>query len=277
MAVRVVTDSTADIPPEVTTELGVTVVPTNLHFGAETLRDGVDIQAEEFYQRLVTSSRLPTTSQPAPGTFLEVYSNLVENGDQVVSIHISGKLSRTVNSALLAREQLSGKGQVEVVDTLLASAPVGLVVMAACHAAQAGATLEQVVEVAHRTAEATQLFVMVDTLEYLQKGGRIGKAQALLGSLLRIKPILTTIDGEIHPLERARTRSKAIKRLYQIAQERAPLSNAAVCHSTTPDEAEVLREHLASLCQGSVFVSRFGPVVGTHLGPGALGMALQRQ
>ena len=277
MAVSIVTDSTADLPPELVSELGVTVVPLNVHFGEETLRDGVDIQPDEFYQRLTSSSIFPTTSQPAPGAFLEVYSRLTEQGGEVVSIHISSKLSRTLNSAEVAKAQLPVGATVELVDTLQASMGIGLVVMATARAALVGASLAQVVEVARRTAQEVQLFFLVDTLKYLEKGGRIGKAQALLGTLLSIKPILKVADGEVHPLERIRTRSKALERLYQLASECAPLVSAAVLHSTTPEEAARLKEHLKSLAGDEVVVGRIGPVVGTHAGPGTIGFAVQRR
>ena len=276
VAVKVVTDSTADLPQPLAQELGVTVVPLNVHFGTQVFHDGVDLGPDDFFERLASASQVPTTSQPSIGDFVETYQRLASDADGIASVHISSKLSGTINSALQACQASTFSCPVEIVDTLQVSMATGLPVVIAARVAQEGGSLQQVVDVARRSAQVTQLFVMVDTLEYLEKGGRIGKAQAFLGTLLRVKPILTCRDGEVHPLERARTHRKALERLYAIAQERQPFAMAAVCHSTTPDEAEELAERLRPLCDGDVIVSRFGPVLSTHVGPGALGIAIQK-
>ncbi|MSQ41071.1 MAG: DegV family protein, partial [Dehalococcoidia bacterium] len=190
MAVHIVTDSTADLPREVVQRLGITVVPLNLHFSTQVYRDGVDIQAEEFYRRLVTANPLPTTSQPAVGAFVECYQALADTGEPVVSIHVASKLSGTYNSAFQAREQVGTSMFIEVVDSQTASMGLGLIVLAAAEAAAAGASLEEVLHATREAVARTRVLFMVDTLEYLQRGGRIGKAQAFLGSVLNIKPIL---------------------------------------------------------------------------------------
>ena len=274
MTVRVITDSTADLSPEMAAELGIEVVPLNVHFGTDTFRDGIDLSADEFYQRLVSSPRTPTTSQPSVGAFLEVYQKALEGGaDGIISVHISAKLSGTWNSSVQAREQLADPSQVEVVDTGQASMGLGWVAVAAAKAAQAGASLQEVAGVARSAAEQVRVLFLVDTLEFLQKGGRIGKAQAMFGSVLSIKPLLTIQDGEVHPLERVRTRGKGVARLVQLVQEAAPLQSMAVLYTTTEDEARALAERLSPCVpSGDVIVGRLGTVVGTYAGPGLLGV-----
>lgn len=275
MAVRVVTDSTADLPPALAQELGITVVPLNVHFGTDVYRDGVDITADQFYAMLVSSPNLPTTSQPSVGDFLETYESLSEDSDGIVSIHVSGKLSGTLNSAEQARQQMQGGTRVETVDSLQASLGLAMVVIAAARAAQSGGDVDDVLRAAKEATVRAGFFGLLDTLRYLEKGGRIGKAQAFMGSLLQVKPLLTIRDGEAHPLERARNRSRGTRRLYEIAREHAPLADLAVAYTTTPDEAHALAERLRPLHPtGNVFVSQLGPVVGTYLGPQVLGVAL---
>ena len=273
MTVRVITDSTADLPPEMAAELRIEVVPLNVHFGTDTFRDGIDLSADEFYERLVASSRPPTTSQPSVGAFLEVYQKALEGADEIVSVHISAKVSGTWNSAVQAREQLSDSSKVTVVDTGQASMGLGWVAVAAARAAQAGASMDEVASLARSAAEQVRVLFLVDTLEYLQKGGRIGKAQAMFGSVLAIKPILTIQEGEVHPLERVRTRGKGVARLVQLVQEAAPLQSMAVLYTTTEDEARALAERLGPCVpSGQVIVGRLGTVVGTYAGPGLLGV-----
>ena len=273
MTVRVITDSTADLPSEMAAELGIEVVPLNVHFGTDTFRDGIDLSADEFYERLVASPRPPTPSQPSVGAFLEVYQKALEGADGVVSVHISAKVSGTWNSAVQAREQLSDSSKVTVVDTGQASMGLGWVAVAAARAAQAGASMDEVASLARSAAEQVRVLFLVDTLEYLQKGGRIGKAQAMFGSVLAIKPILTIQEGEVHPLERVRTRGKGVARLVQLVQEAAPLQSMAVLYTTTEDEARALAERLGPCVpSGQVIVGRLGTVVGTYAGPGLLGV-----
>ena len=283
MAVRIVTDSTADLPPELVEKWGITVVPLYVNFhgrnasvALESLRDGPDIGADAFYQRLAASSTLPTTSQPTVNDFLQQYRALCQDDDRVISVHISSKLSGTVSSALQARGQMEDPKKVEVVDSGLASMALGLAVLAGARAAAAGLDSEDVVQAVREACTQTQVFFMVDTLEYLQKGGRIGKAQALLGSLLSIRPILTVRDGEVHPLERVRTRAKALQRLASLVEERSPVSELCLMHGTTPEDITRLTERLAGVVPAEdLIVSRIGPVIGAHCGPGLLGVAVR--
>ena len=274
MPVRVVTDSTSDIPPRMAGELDIIIVPLNVHFGNQVYRDGVDLSAEEFYRRLAAGSILPTTSQPSAGVFTEVYRRLLDSGCEIVSIHISAKLSGTMNSAAAARESLGANSTIIILDSLQASMGLGLIVLAAARAAQEGATLDGVAATARDAISRANTVVMVDTLEYLHKGGRIGKAQAFLGGLLKVKPIIRVHDGEAYPLERPRTRARALERLLRWVGGLSPTA-LAVMHSTTSDEA-------ASFAQGldrffpreRIHIGRFGPVMGTYLGPGALGVTV---
>ena len=277
MTVRVVTDSTADLPPDLAAEHGITVVPLNLHFGQETYLDGIDITPDQFYQRLTSGAQLPTTSQPSVGAFMEVYEGLREGAEGIVSVHISAKLSGTCNSANQAKAELSETITVEVVDTELASLGLGLAALAAAKAAQSGAGLAEVAAEARRAADETSVLFMVDTLEYLQKGGRIGKAAAFFGGLLNVKPLLTIQDGQVHPLERARTRSKAMGRLEEMLQAEAPIQQLAVMYTTTPDDANALAQRGAPLvAPEQPIIGRLGAVVGTYAGPGLLGVALRK-
>ncbi|MBI4198998.1 MAG: DegV family protein [Chloroflexi bacterium] len=275
MAVKIVTDSTADLPSDVAHQLGITVVPLNVHFGDETFRDGVDLDAGEFFRRLPKAPRVPTTSQPSPGAFLEVYRPLLEAGHQVVSIHISSKLSGTVNSALQARAHLEG-ASVEVVDSLQVTASLALVVVAAARAVQAGASYQEAIGAAHRARERVHLLAYLDTLEYLKKGGRIGKVQAVVGTLLRVRPVVTVHEGIVHSATKVRSRAQGIEYMVSVARDRAPLEQAMVIYSTEPDDARALAERLGSLVEGgNVIVGRVGPVLGTYTGPGAFGIAVQ--
>ena len=201
MAIKVVTDSTADLPADVAKDLDITVVPLNVHFGEETFKDGVDMHPEEFFDRLVNEPILPKTSQPSVGMFLDTYRSLLEEGHDVVSIHVSSKLSGTVNSANQAHEQSGAGERIVVVDSFQVGIALGNVVTAVAEVVRGGASKTEAVDAAYRFKDQVNVYLLVETLEYLQKGGRLGKAQAFLGSLLQVRPILSVKDGEVHPLE----------------------------------------------------------------------------
>lgn len=277
MSVRVVTDSTSDLPGQVARELGITVVPVNVHFGLDTFKDGVDIEADQFYQRLLTGSVLPKTSAPSPGIFKEAYSKLAGEGHDIVSIHISSKLSGTYESALAGKRSMDGKGRIEVFDSKSATMGLGLIAVAAAKAAGSGAGLDEVGALVKEAIQTTYVAAALDTLDFLQKGGRVGKAQALLGSILSIKAIISLAEGEVVPLERVRTRARATDRMYQLLEQRLPAREVAVIYSTETDEADKLLARVKEVFpQQRVYRSRFGPVLGTYVGPGSLGiMALK--
>ncbi|MFC2017846.1 DegV family protein [Chloroflexota bacterium] len=276
MALRIVTDSTSDIPPKVAQELGITVIPLYVHFGAEVYRDGIDLCATEFYQKLVTSKSLPTTSTISPGEFAELYDTLSEQTNEILVITLSSKLSATYDAAIQGQELRKSKGcRVEVIDSRLVLMALGLIVIAAAQEAQAGASLEQVVDIVKKALLRVHVRMAFDTLDYVRKGGRIGRAQAFLGTLLSIKPILTVVEGETTPVARERTRDRAIEHLRRFAGSFSNIKEMAVEYTTTPEEATALVRQLDSVFpEERIYISNVGSVMGTHLGPGALGIAL---
>lgn len=276
MPVRVVTDSTADIPAELAARLHITVVPLRVHFGDESFRDGVDISTDEFYARLGSAKALPTTSQPPAGDFEEVYRRLAEETTDIVSIHISAKLSGTLSAANAARAAIP-ECTIELIDSRSASYGVGMVAVKAAEAAAAGASLAEVVDVARQTLESSEIIFTVDTLEYLRRGGRLGRGAALLGTILSIKPILGVRDGEIVPIERVRTRQRALDRLVEIVSAEPLLTDIAVVHSTAADDAAELRRRLQErFPDARCSIGRVGPVIGVHAGPGVIGVEIVR-
>lgn len=278
MKIAVVTDSTSDLPSDLAKDYGIRVVPLNVRFGLDEYLDGVTMQAEEFYRRLESSDELPTTSAPSPESFAEIYRELGAEHDAVISLHVSSKLSATHTAAVQACDSLGDDGpRVEVVDTLQASMALGWVAVGVAQAINGGATLEQAVKEAHDLSSRAKFIGLVETLEYLHKGGRIGNAQKLLGSLLRIKPMLELKDGIAHPLERARSKSKGIARIKQLAKDAAPLSHLCVFYTTEQDLAEEISNSLTdTVPDNTPIVARQGPVVGTYLGPGTLGVCYVR-
>jgi DegV family protein with EDD domain len=279
MAVKIVTDSTSDLTPEIAGELGITVVPLNVHFtteiGTETYRDGVDLKAEDFYRRLAQNKTLPTTSAPAPGTFVEVYEKLAKETDEILSITISSKLSATYKAALDAKELMKSKARLEVIDSFSAMIGLGLIVISAAKAAKAGASLNEVIDVVRSSMSRVDFRLAFDTLEYLRKGGRIGKAQAFLGSALKVNPILTIKDGLTEGVTRVRCRAKAIDHLCDFGMSFPDIEEIAIEDATTPDEAKILAERLGSRFPGQhIYWMKVGPVIGTHVGPHVLGVAV---
>lgn len=273
MTVSVVTDSTCDIPRELREQLRIDVIPLTITFGSEAYRDGVDIGADEFYERLAGSRVMPTTSQPPPAIFRYAYDHLASRGD-VVSVHLSHKFSGTVNNARTAAAEVA-PDRISVVDTGSASMGMGLCVLAAARAAQAGASRAEVVAAAESTARRVHVAVAFETLDFLRRGGRIGRAQAFVGGLLRLKPILTVEDGEASPLTRVRSHEKALDELFALVVKHAPLTDAVVLHTTTPDDAERLARRVHEAAPDArMVVGRFGPVLGVHGGPGMLGIAV---
>ena len=276
MTVRLVTDSTADLPEEVVAELGITVVPLHIHFGEETYEDGVSITKDEFYRRLTAGPILPKTSAPAAGTFTEVYERLATETDEIVSIHISSKLSATYTSALLGKEGVRANPSIRIVDSYSASIGLGLLAIRAAQHARAGSTLSAIVADIDAALPRTKYFGVVDTLEYLHKGGRIGMATALLGSLLKVKPILGLRDGVAHPIERVRGgRQKAFDRLCEMVSGYGAISSLAIAHTTAEEEMERLAARLAQFFPSDRMLrSRCGATLGTYLGPNTLCLAI---
>lgn len=275
--VRIVTDSTCDLPRSVREELGIEVVPLNVHFGDQIYRDGVDLDSAQFFEKLATSPELPRTSQPSPGVFEETYRRLAGEGVSVVSIHLSAKLSGTFQSACLARDALRARCKIEVIDSRSASLGLGMIVMAAAELAKAGADQWEIESYVRRLIPNVHILFFVETLEYLQRGGRIGRARAFLGTLLNIRPILKLEDGEVQPVEKVRTRSKAIDWLVEFVELFPNIDRLAVLHSNTPGDVETLLHRLEPIYpRDRIMVGQYGPVIGTHAGPGGVGVVVSQ-
>jgi DegV family protein with EDD domain len=271
MVIKIVTDSTADLPPGVAEELDITVVPLYVRFGDKLYRDRVDISEDEFYDRLVHDPVHPGTSQPTPNDFAFVYRNLAKEADGIISIHISNKLSGTCGSALSAKQLVDSPCPIEVIDSLWTSIALGLIAMKAAAGAKAGKGLQELVQEINSLIPNIHYLGFFDTLKYMQIGGRIGKAQSLMGSMLNVKPLLTLKDGEFLPAGRVRTYSKAKERLFEFVKDGGMLENALVVHSTTPDEAQAMADRFSSLIDSKkILIARLGPVLGVHAGPGTL-------
>ncbi len=269
--VRVVTDSTADLPADVAREQEIAVVPLQVMFGEESFRDGVNLTSEEFFRRLQEADELPRTSQPSVGEFQQTYEQVAEETDRILSIHLSSGFSGTAEAARQAAQALTDRCHIEVVDSGTVSMAMGFGVLAAARAARDGADIETCAEAARSVFGRQRIAIAFDTLEYLRRGGRIGRAQAFLGSLLRLKPILTIRDGEAQPLKRARTRRKALQELVSLCLEQGDVVEAAVMYTTSEDEARSLAEEVAARFPNApVHTGNMGPVIGVHGGPGVI-------
>ena len=279
MTIRVVTDSTSDMPRDVADEFGISVIPQKVIFGDEELRDSIDISGDEFYRRVSSSPNLPTTSQASAGEFKDLYESIADGADGIVSVHVSGELSGTVNSARSGAEQANIGCGVEVVDSRMAGMGTGLIAIAAARAAQAGGDMQAVIDAAQDAVGRCETYVLLDTLEYLQKGGRIGKARAMVATLLSIKPLIILREGVVDELGKERTHKKGMVRLRRTTEEFGPLEDLCVNYTTTPDEAFSFAAELQHLLpEGKQpFTAQIGPAVGTYTGPKALGISLLRR
>jgi DegV family protein with EDD domain len=274
--IAVVIDSTTNIPKDMLKGLPIRSVPALILWGKEQLRDGIDIQPKEFYQRLKSSLVMPTTSQASPGVFKETFEDLLSKGYEVITVTCSSKLSGMYNSALKAKEMLKD-ARINVVDSLSGTMTIGLSVAAMFEAAKQGATVERCREVLENALANTGALLTVDTLEFLHRGGRIGGAKKFLGSLLNLKPILEVANGSFSGLEQVRTRGKALTRLVEVAAERIgdrrPVFIAAM-HADAQQVAEELADRVREkIAHAKTIVAEVSPVVGMHLGPGTVGLA----
>ena len=275
--VALVTDSTASIPPDLLEKYNIRVVPLVVVWGNESLADGVDIQPDEFYRRLQTAKVMPSTSQAAVGSFLSVYRELLDGGHDVLTVVISSKLSGTYQSAAQAREELGANGRIAIVDSLTTSMEMGFHVLEAARAAKSGASLEECRSIAEEAKKHTGVVFAVDTLEFLHRGGRIGGASRFLGTALGIKPILEVRDGKVEALEKVRTRRRSLERIANIVitrvGDRRPVRLAAV-HANAPEDAAFVLEKASTVLEPiETLVSPVSPVIGTHTGPGTVGLA----
>lgn len=272
--IRIVTDSASDLPRALAAQQGIMIVPLTVRFGDQEVVDG-SIPPADFWARSAASPALPTTAAPSPGSFEEAFRAAAADGaDGVACITISSKLSATGQSAEAAAKAVAGTIPVTLVDSLSATMGEGMIVLEATRAAAAGARLEQVVAAAESARARSRVFGTLDTLENLKKGGRIGGAQALLGSLLSIKPVVEVRDGRVEPGPKPRTRSRALKWLVdQVASESSPIQHLAVMHGAAPDVNEFLDMLGAHFPRDRIIVADLGAVIGAHTGPRTIGVA----
>jgi DegV family protein with EDD domain len=275
MTVRVVTDSMADLPLDIIKELNITVIPVNVLFGTESFRDGVDLTTEQFYTRLVASKNLPTTAVPSLGTFIETYENLGKETDEILVVTISHKLSGTFETASRAAEMVKSKKRIKVIDSLHVIMAEGLLAIQAAQAAKSGASMDEIVKLVENNIRRTEERMAFDTLEYLKRGGRIGAGQAFLGSILKLNPILGLKDGEVFPISRERSRTKAMESLYNYISSYSDIDAIAVEDATTPDDANALAERIkARFPDKPIYRSKVGAVMGTHVGPSIIAVSV---
>ena len=275
MTVKIVTDSLSDIVDGVSGELGITVVPLYVRFGEKVYRDRVEITTDEFYHRLVHDDILPTTTQPSPGDFLDAFNKLAKETDEILVIVVSSKLSGTYQSALQAKSMVEGKCRIEVIDSETVIMGLGLVVLSAAKAARDGAGFGELIDLVRGAIPRSHAIMSFDTLKYLAKGGRIGRAQGLLGSLLSVKPILTVKEGEVSPVTRVRSRAAGMDYLCNFVGGFSKIEELAVEYATTPEDADELIKRVSSFFpEERIYRSTVSPVIGTYTGPNVLSVSV---
>jgi fatty acid kinase fatty acid binding subunit len=264
----VVTDSTADLPAEWQDRYGIEVVPLKVVFGTQTFRDRVDMTDAEFFQRLAESSQLPTTSAPSPGEFAELYRRLANEYESCISIHIGSQLSATAEAARLGAQSVEGF-PVEVIDSETVTMPIAFL----CRVAAGSATLEAAVAGVRERLAKCRVLALLDTLRYLEMGGRLSRAQAVIGTMLDLKPILLVKDREIKPVDRVRTKGRAITRMVEFFESEGPMEQVGVMHAQSPEEAGQIAARVREGLGGQdVTIGQIGCVLGTHVGPKAVGI-----
>ena len=272
MAVRIVTDSACDLEQTQVDQHGIEVVPLSIRFGEEEFIDRVELSVDEFYTKMASTDTLPETAAPSPGAFEQAFRKVGAGGDEVVCINLSAALSATMQSATTAAKSLEGEIAVRVVDSKALTLGLGNIVLAAAEAAAAGAGPDEVVARVEELSERTRMWGMLDTLDNLLKGGRIGKAQQLMGSVLSIKPVLDMSTGEVHEAAKPRTRKKGLLWLRDKVLEFDEVENLWVMAGDPTDAGELV-DLLAASYDGEIRQGRIGPVIGTHGGPGVMGVS----
>ncbi len=275
MTVKIIADSMADLPVDLIKKLDITVIPVNVLFGTDVYRDGVDLTTDQFYSKLVASKTLPTTAVPPLGVFIDTYEKVAKTADEILVVTISHKLSGTYDTAVKAIELAKTKKRIEVIDSMHVIMAEGLIAVQAAKAAQAGAGLDELVKQARNNIPRVEERMAFDTLEYLKRGGRIGSAQAFLGSILKLNPVLRLKDGEVYPLSRERSRAKAIEVLFNSVLEYSSVDAIAVEDATTPDEADKLAQRLKIRFPNKpIYRSKVGAVMGVHVGPSIIAVSV---
>ena len=276
MTVKVVTDSSCDLPQELADELGITIVPLTVRFGDQEFVDRRDLTAAEFWARCDASPTLPETAAPSPGAFEEAFRQAAAEGhDGVAAILLSGGLSATLQAAQLAADAVAGTIAVRAVDSKQVSGALAAIVLNAARWAAAGGKLDEIADAAVAEALRTRLYATFDTLEYLRKGGRIGRAQAMVGSMLSMKPVIELVDGVVEAESRQRTRSRSLRHLADKVREAGPVEHVLLLHADAPDHGELLDMLGELVPRDSILVTKIGAVIGTHAGPRAMGVAFQ--
>ena len=273
--VKIVTDSCSDITPKLAEKLGITVVPLYVQFDEDVYRDNVDLTTEEFYHRIAQSKSIPTTSTVTPDFFFQLFSKLAEETKEILTITISENYSGTYGAALQGKTMVTKDCHIEVIDSRLALCAQMLLVISAAQMAQSGANLNEIAKWVRNAIPRIHSRMTFDTLEYLRRGGRIGKAQAFLGSLLKVNPILSIKDGDTFPVARTRNRAQARDFLVNFVNGFSHIEALAIEDATTPDELEVLAERLKNMVPPErLYRSKVSPVIGTHVGPHVLGVSV---
>lgn len=280
MGLKLVVDSTADLSQEIIEKYGISVVPLNVHFGEEVFKDGIDLNTESFFEKLKGSNVMPRTSQPSPGDFHKVYSSLIAEGHSIISIHISANLSGTFQSATIAKNMLPD-ADITLIDSKSASLGLGLIAYQCAKLIEQGKSASEITEIAKNIVDGQVICFGVDTLEFLQKNGRIGKASALIGTLLNVKPILTlNSEGIVSPLGKVRGKNKVIPYLVEKAKEKFGNEevNIAVAHALSPDQRDALLAHAKEeLNVQDILEGNIGSVIGTNAGPGVIAIVAHKK
>lgn len=278
MSVKVVTDSSSDIPPEIARELDITVVPLSVRFGAQTYRDGVDIMPEEFYRRLAEEPVHPSTAAMSPGDFASVYDGLAGGAAGIISIHLSRKVSAAYDAAVQGCSLMENKAcPVEIVDSRFVTIALGLITIAAARAARAGRDMQEIVAEVNTLIPCMRVYGILDTLKYVMKGGRLGRAGPIISSILPVKPVLTMKDGTVTPIGAARTRTGAMERLCGLIASVPMVQELGIAHSTTEEELISFIDKLKSILPGvKPVISKLGPALGVHGGPGSILIGIQQ-
>lgn len=271
----IITDSTASLPPGFAQTNNITIVPLKVNIEGKSLRDGIDISNREYYKILRSKPVFPQTSQPSSGDFLKIFKTL-KPGDEALVILISSQISGTVQAAQIAKNMLNNdKVRIEIIDSLSTVIGLGFQVMKACELSEKGMAMEEIIAELKQVQEKSKILFVVDNLEYLHRGGRISHAAKTLGNLLQLKPILSIIgNGRIEVYDKVRTKGKAVKRIIEELKKEAPFAQiVSVAHVDAPSEAEAIYKQVKEFYRGPVIITEAGPVIGSHVGPGSVGLA----
>ena len=278
MSIKIITDSTADLPSELAKEFGITVIPAYLRFGEVVYRDRISFSDEEFYKRMLEGTIYPVTEPATPDDFATVYKEVAHEANGIISIHISSKISATYNAAQQGKKLADLECPIEVIDSESISMGLGLLSIAATEIAQSREAFPGVVNEVKRMVSNLPMLGFFDSVKYMARGGRINRVAAFFGSMLNVKPMLTTKNGEVEPAGHVYRRTTGIRRLNKFVKNIHGIQDAAVVYSTTPEEAQELAASIGTIVSaGRIFLAKMGPILGAHGGPGALLVALRTE